>query len=62
MIDVESVATDIENFQDKREERDTAKHHVRQIAEERADEEPHFRSVLTHFVLGPRLDPLLERG
>src|ERR1700737_3959765 len=58
MIDVKSVTTDIENFQDKREQRDTAKHHVREIAEECADEEPHFRSVLTLFLLGAPLVPL----
>ncbi len=62
MIDVKSMTTEIENFQNKREERDAAEHHVRQIAEQGADKKPHLCSVLTHFVLGPRLDPLLERG
>ena len=60
MIDIENVATDVENLQDKREERNAAEHHVRQIVEERADKKPHFRSVFAHFFFGPRLEPLLE--
>ncbi len=60
VVDVKNVPSDVENFQDKSEERDTAEHHVRQIAEECADKEPHFCSMLTHLLLGSHFDPTLE--
>src|ERR1051326_1552443 len=62
VVDVENTAPDVENFQHQREERNTAEHHVRQIAEECADEEAHLCSVFAHFFLGARFQPALERG
>src|SRR5205807_4867407 len=62
MIDIKNVATKVEDFQNKSEERDAAEHHVRQIAEECADKKSHFCSVFTHFVLGPCFEPALEES
>ena len=62
MVDIKNVPAEVEDFQNKSEERDTAEHHVRQIAEECADKEPHFCSVLTHLFLGSRFDPTFERS
>src|SRR5438552_18858536 len=62
MVDVKNVAAKIENFEHKREKRNAAKHHVRQVAEERRDKQPHLCSVLTHLLLGSRFDPALEGG
>src|SRR5206468_3371314 len=61
VVDVENVATDVEDFQNKSKERDTAKHHVRQIAKERRDKQPHLCSMLTHLFLCSRFDPFFER-
>src|SRR5438552_18716528 len=60
MVDVKNVAAKIENFEHKREKRNAAKHHVRQVAEERRDKQPHLCSMLTHLFLGSRFDPALE--
>ena len=60
MVDVKNAAADVENFQDEGEQRDTAKHHVRQIAQERADKQPHLCSVLAHLFLGSPFNPALE--
>ena len=60
MVDVKNVTPDVENFQNKREERNTAEHHVRQIAEQRADKKPHLCSVLAHLLFRARFDPVFE--
>src|SRR5205823_14702836 len=60
VIDIKNVATHIENFEDKREQRNAAKHHVGEIAKEGGDEEAHFRAMLAHFFLGPGLEPFFE--
>src|SRR5882724_7037653 len=60
MIDIKDVPPDIQKFQHKSEQRDTAKHHIRQVAEERRDKQPHLCSMLAHFFLGSPLDPALE--
>jgi hypothetical protein len=60
MVDIKNVAADVEDFQNKSEEGDTAEHHVRQIAEECADKKSHFRSMFAHLLLCSRFDPTLE--
>src|SRR5206468_3946608 len=54
MVDVKNVATKVENFQNEREQRDAAKHHVRQVAKERGDKESHLCAMLTHLLFGSR--------
>src|ERR1051325_1223162 len=60
MVDIEKTPTDIENFQDEREEWDAAQHHVREIAEQGADKKPHFCSVFAHLLFRPAFDPTFE--
>ena len=52
VVDVKNVPPNVQNFQDKREQGDTAKHHVGEVAEERRDEQPHLCSMLAHLFLG----------
>ena len=40
MVDVRNVTADVENLQNKSEQRDATEHHVRQIAEQCADKKP----------------------
>src|SRR6185312_10274129 len=60
VIDVKNVATKVENLQDKSEEWNTAEHHVRQIANQRADKESHFRAVFAHLLLRARFQPFAK--
>ena len=60
VVDVKNAPPDVENFQNKIEERDTAEHHIRQIVEECRDKESHSCSMLTHLFLGSSFDPALE--
>src|SRR5512132_2631595 len=60
MVDIEETAPDIENFQHKSEQRDAAQHHVGQVAEQSADEKPHFCSVFTHFLFRSSFDPAFK--
>src|SRR6266571_7468401 len=62
MVDVKNVPPDIQNFQDERKQRNAAKHHIGQVAKERGDKQPHFRSMLAHLVLRSPFDPALEGG
>ena len=61
MVDIKNAATKIENFQNKSEQRDTAQHHVRQVAEECGDEESELRSMLAEFFFCARFEPAFER-
>src|SRR6266498_2838244 len=60
MVDIKDVPPDIKNLQDEREQRDAAKHHVREVAKERRDKQSHLCSMLAHFFLGSPFDPALE--
>ena len=62
VVDVKNVSPDIEYLEDESEKRNTAKHHVRQIAEERGDKEAHFCSVFAHFFFRACFQPALERS
>ena len=62
MIDIKDTAPDVEHFQNTSEERDAAQHHVGEVSEQGADKKPHFRSVFTHFLFRPRLDPAFKRN
>ncbi len=62
VIDVKDAPPQIQNFQDKGEQRNAAEHHVGHVADERFDKEAHLSPVLAHLFLRAPFDPTPERG
>src|SRR4029077_2372298 len=62
MIDVEDAFAHVKHLEHQREKRNTAEHHVGEIAEQRCDKEGHLAAVLPHFFFGPLPQPLFEAG
>ena len=61
VIDIKDPAADIENLQHNRKERDTAKHHVGQIADERFDKQLEVSPVFANLLFSASFYPALER-
>ena len=62
VIDVKNVTPDIKNFQDESEERDAAKHHVREIVDDRAEEQLCLASMFSYLFFGAGFYPFLKRS
>src|SRR4029077_17735794 len=62
VVDVEDATPDIKNFQEESEERDAAKHHVREVVDDRAEEQLCLASMFSYLFFGAGFYPLLERS
>ena len=62
VVDVEDATPNIKNFQDESEERDAAKHHVREVVDDRADEQLCLASMFSYLFFGAGFYPFLKRS
>src|ERR1051326_627161 len=62
MLDVETSFSDVEDFQDKGEERDAAEHHCGDIAAKRVEEQFPLAPIFADLFPGLLFNPLAEGG
>ena len=60
MIDIKDLAADVEELQHQCKERNAAKHHVGEIADQRFDKQLQVRAPFTNLFPGVCLYPFLE--
>ena len=61
MVDVKNAAPDVENLENKSEERNATEHHVRQIVKESQEKQLQVRAALADFFFVTALQPFLKR-
>ena len=61
VIEVKNAAAKVEQFENEREERNTCKHHVWQIVEQRGHEQLGVGSMLAYLFFDPLLNPVFRR-